>query len=111
MPGDCKQDKKDVLKLLKNQTKKFLRGFSVRQKIDYIQDMRYSLISEIEAYKLQRTVAKDLRDKGFMVRDFDFEDYPKNGLFEEKINLLKNLAMEFMTKERAEHAGKLKKKK
>lgn len=108
---ESKRDKKDALKIIKNQTKKFLRGLSISQKIDYIQDMRYSLISEIEAYKRQRTVAKDLKSKGFMVKDFDFGDYPKNGLFEEKINLLKNLATEYMTKERAEHAGKLKKKK
>ena len=44
-----------------------------------------------------------------MVRDFDFEDYPKNGLFEEKINLLKNLAMEYIVPERAKHASRLKK--
>ncbi len=106
---ESKHDKKDALKLIKNQTKKFLRGLSVSQKIDYIQDMRYSLISEIEAYKRQRTVAKDLKSKSFMVRDFDFEDYPKNGLFEEKINLLKNLAMEYIVPERAKHASRLKK--
>lgn len=108
---ESKQDKKDVLKIIKNRTKKFLRRLSIHQKMDYIQDMRYSLISEIEAYKTQRTIAKDLKSKGIQIKDFDLEDYPKDGLFEEKVNLLKELAMEYLTKERAKHASRLKKNK
>ena len=106
---ESKQDKKDVLKIIKNRTKKFLRGLCINQKMDYLQDMRYSLISEVEAYKRQKTVAYDLKSKGFMVKEFDLEDYSKNNLFEEKINLLKNLAMEYITKERAKHASRIKK--
>jgi len=108
---ESKKDKKDVLKIIKNRTKKFLRRLNIHQKMDYIQDMRYSLISEIEAYKRQRTIAEDLKSKGFMVKDFDLGNYPQNGLFEEKINLLKVLAMEYLTKERAKHASRIKKNK
>lgn len=107
---ESKQDKKDALKLIKNQTKKFLRGLSVSQKMDYIQDMRYSLISEIEAYKRQREVANDLKDKGFMIKNFDLENYPQQCLFEEKIKLLKSIAIEYIAKERGKHVSRLKNK-
>ena len=106
---ESKQDKKDALKQIKNKTKKFLRRLSIHQKMDYIQDMRYSLMSEVEAYKKERTIAQDLKSKGFMIKEFDLENFPQNNLFEEKIALLKNLALEYITKERAKHASRLKK--
>ncbi len=108
---ESKQDKKDALKIIKNRTKKFLRRLSIGQKMDYLQDMRYSLLSEIEAYRRQRTIAQELKSKGFRIKDFDLGNYPKNGLFEEKIELLKNLALEYMTKERSKHASRLNKHK
>jgi hypothetical protein len=77
--------------------------------MDYIQDMRYSLMSEIEAYKKERAVALDLKSKGFMVKDGDLEDYPKDGLFAEKIKLLKELGLEYITKERSKNLGRLNK--
>ncbi len=104
-----RQDKKDALKFIRNKTKKFLRRLSIHQKMDYIQDMRYSLISEIEAYKRERNVAKDLKSKGFTIKEADLGNYPQKGLFEEKIELLKNLALEYITKERSKHASRLKK--
>ena len=106
---ESKQDKKDALKRIKNKTKKFLRRLSIHQKMDYIQDMRYSLMSEVEAYKRERTIAQDLKSKGFMIKEFDLENFPQNNLFEEKIALLKNLALEYITKERSKHASRLKK--
>lgn len=106
-----KRDKRDVLKIIKNHTKKFLRRLNIHQKMDYIQDMRYSLMSEVEAYKRQRAVAQDLKSRGFMIKDFDLENYAQDGLFEEKIALLKSLAMEYITKERAKHASRLKRSK
>lgn len=108
---ECKSDKKYALKVIKNKTKKFLRGLNISDKMDFIQDMRYSLISEIEAYKQERAVAKALQSKGIMIKSLTFEDYAKEGLFEEKINLLKNLAMEYITKERSKHACHLNKSK
>ena len=106
-----KRDKRDVLKIIKNHTKKFLRRLNIHQKMDYIQDMRYSLMSEVEAYKRQRAVAQDLKSRGFMIKDFDLGNYAQDGLFEEKIALLKNLAMEYITKERSKHASRLKRSK
>lgn len=106
---EFKRDKKDFLKIIKNKTKKFLKGFNIEDKMDYIQDMRYSLMSEIEAYKKGRAAALDLKSQGFMVKDGDLEDYPKDGLFAEKINLLKELGLEYITKERSKNLGRLNK--
>ena len=55
-------------------------------------------MSEIEAYKRQIKVAKELKSKGITINELDFEDYPKEGLFEDKINLLKSLAIEYISK-------------
>ena len=106
-----KQDKKNVLKLIKHKTQKFLKGLNTEDKINYIQDIRYSLMSEIEAYKRQIKVAKELKSKGITINELDFEDYPKEGLFEDKINLLKSLAIEYISKERIKNASRIKKKK
>lgn len=94
------QEKEEILKIIKKNTKKFLRKLNISDKMDCIQDMRYSLESEIAAYSMQRKIANDLRSKGLMVSDFDFYDYPKSALFREKIDLLKQIAIEYITKER-----------
>lgn len=108
---ESKRDKKDVLKIIKNKTKKFLRGLNISDKMDFIQDMRYSLITEIEAYKHERAIAGRLQSKGIKIKPFILRNYEKEGLFEEKINLLKTLAMEYITKERSKNTGRLNKSK
>ena len=108
---ECKRDKKDALKIIENKTRKFLKGLSTSDKIDYIQDMRYSLMSEINAYKFQVKTAQELKKSGFMIQDYQFDDISEIGLYKDKIKLLKNLAIEFIGKERAKHANKVKKHK
>lgn len=108
---ECKKDKKNLLKYIKHKTQNFLKGLSTEDKINYIQDMRYCLMSEIEAYKKQIEVANHLKSKGITVNSFDFYDYPKEGLFEDKIKLLKNIALEYISRERGIYASRLKKKK
>ncbi len=107
---DCKQDKKDVLKIIENKTRKFLKHFSVSDKIDYLQDMRYSLISEVAAYDSQIRIAKKLTDKNFLIRKYEMDDYPEQYYFGEKIALLKKMISEIITKERQIHRAKLKKR-
>ena len=108
---ESKQDKKDALKIIENKTRKFLKGLSTSDKIDYIQDMRYSLMSEINAYKFQVKTAQELKENGFMIKDYEFDDMSEIGLYKDKIKLLKKLAIEFIEKERAKHASKVKKHK
>lgn len=104
---ESKRDKKDVLKIIKNKTKNFLRGYNISEKMDFIQDIRYSLISEIKAYKKQEEIARNIQSKGILVKDANIGDYPSDGLFQAKINLLKNLALEYIKKERAKNNRKL----
>lgn len=106
---ESKQDKKNILKLIKNKTRKFLRAKNISDKMDFIQDMRYSLKSEIESYKKQLNIAQRLKAKGILINDFDFKDMSKECLFEEKINLLKNLALEYIKKERLKNSAHLNK--
>ena len=108
---ESKRDKKDALKIIENNTRKFLKGLNISDKIDYIQDMRYSLLSEINAYKFQVKTAQKLKEKGFMIQDYEFDDMSEIGLYKEKIKLLKNLAIEYISKERAQHKSKIKRNK
>lgn len=105
------QEIDNLMKSIRKKTKKFLRKMNISDKMDYIQDVRYSLEDEIVAYEKQRKIAEDLRAKGFMIDNFDLYDYPKEALFKEKIELLKQLAIEYITKERAKNASCLSKEK
>lgn len=49
-----KKDKKIILNHLRNKITKFLRGLDYEDKIDYLQDIRYSLISEKK--RIQNTI-------------------------------------------------------
>ena len=73
--------------------------------------MRYSLMSEINAYKFQVKTATKLKENGFMIKDYEFDDMSEIGLYEDKIKLLKNLALEYISKERAQHKSKIRRKK
>ena len=97
-----RKKKKELLELIKNKTKEFLENFDISDKLDYIQDMRYSLTSELNAYKTQYKIASKLKSKGFLVKPAPI-NYPKKGLFKEKIDLLKQLAKEYIKQEREMH--------
>ncbi len=104
-----KKDKRDILKHLHHKISKFLRGFEIEDKIDYLQDMRYSLISEKHAYKTQLKYAKKLNKKHFQINKEDLVNENKIFMFDEKIKLIKDLAFEIIQKERLKHALSLEK--
>lgn len=104
-----KKDKKIILNHLRNKITKFLRGLNYEDKIDYLQDIRYSLISEKHAYKTQLKYAKKLNKKHLKINKEDLENENKNFMFDEKIKLMKDLAFEIIQKNRQKHALLLKK--
>lgn len=104
-----KKDKKYILKHLRHKISNFLRGYEYEDKIDYLQDMRYSLTSEKHAYKTQLKYAKKLNKKHFKINKEDLVNENKNFMFDEKIQLLKDLAFETIHKSRLKHALSLKK--
>lgn len=99
-----KKDKRYILKHLQHKISKFLRGFGIKDKIDYLQDMRYSLISEKHAYKTQLKYAKKLNKKHFHINKEDLVNENKIFMFDEKIKLIRDLAFDTIQKERQKHA-------
>ena len=55
-----KNEKSYILKQIEYKLKEFLKGMSITDKINYLQDSRYSLIMENNAYFTQQKYAKKL---------------------------------------------------
>lgn len=106
-----KKDKKYILKHLQHKIKKFLRGYGIEDKIDYLQDMRYSLISEKHAYNTQLKYSKKLNKKHFPINKDNLVNENKLFMFDEKIKLIKDIAYNIIQKGRLKHAQILEKRK
>ena len=104
-----KKDKRKVIKCIKHKFEKFLRRLSTEDKINYLQYIRYCLTMEDKAYRTQRKVGKNLYKKNFEVYEFDIENLNTAYMFQEKINLLKNMIFSLIKKEREIHKVKLNK--
>src|SRR5574344_1213254 len=87
-------DKKKCLKIVKDKTEKFLKGKSPEEKLNYIQDARYTLETERNAHNEQLKYAKILNSQHKEIYDTDLEDCDKVYLFTEKINLLKQMGLD-----------------
>lgn len=108
---ESKSDKNYILNRIKRIIQKFLRGESTEDKINYLQDMRYALIMEDNAYNTQFKYAKKLKKQHSKVNYLDLIKFNKEYMFKEKIELLKSLAGEIIKAERGKHAARLKKEK
>ena len=106
-----KADKHKIIKLLEHKIKKFLRGMNISEKMDYIQDARYSIIMEEQAYRTQRKYAKKFHKKHLPINEYELEDEIRLHMLKEKIQLLTRLGFELLETERGKHAAKLKAKK
>lgn len=103
---EYKSDKKIVMKLLERKIHKVLKGRSITDKIDILQNLRYNLESEKNAFASQLKYAKKLEDKGIIMTDDRGTDFSEEFIFEDKINLIKRMAFEIIQKERTTHAAK-----
>ena len=103
-----KKDKKQIEKIVKHKIEKHLRTLPVQDKIDILQTMRYSLISEKNAYKDGSKCEKKLFKKNLPVYEDSLENPSKEYMFDEKIGMLKNMISELIQKERTTHKAKLK---
>lgn len=105
-----KNDRKKVIKKLELKLKHFFRGMGAEDKVNYLQDSRYTLQMEENAYYTQYKYAKKFNKKHN--QNIDKEDlikWNKSLMFTEKINLLKQMAFEIIKEERKKHAFQLKK--
>ena len=106
---DYKKSKKEILQTRENELLKFLKGYSVKDKIDYIQEMRNTLIEERTAYTEEEKYAWILTKKHKIhLPKFNEIGNLKGYFFDEKIKILKKIGFEIIDKERKEHAKKLK---
>jgi len=87
-------EKRACLDDVKERTSKFLSGKSKADKLDYIQDARYELEQEKNAYEEQLKYAKLLEFQGKEVDPDDLKDGNKTFLFPEKIEMLKQMGFE-----------------
>ena len=96
-----------IMKNIRHKTETALRGFSVKDKIDILQYIRYSLMSERNAFKDEYKTAKKIYKKRQPVFEDTLQDQTKEYMFDEKINLFKTMAFELIKKERGIHKAKL----
>ncbi len=104
-----KTTKENILLNIKNQTQNFLKGKQIEDKIAILQDARYQLEQEKHAYSEQLKYALKLKAKNMPVTEKDLVDESKNFLFDEKIQLLKEITFNLISKERKKLAKKLEK--
>lgn len=103
---EFKSDKKIILKLLERKIKKLLRKHNISDKIDILQNLRYDLESERNAFTSQLKYAKELEKKGMIMTDDRGTDFREEFIFDEKINLIKRIAYDLIKKERGKSAAK-----
>lgn len=107
--GDNKSLKKYIIQDIKYHTKKTLRGLPVEDKVNLLQYMRYSLISERNAYKAESKIAKKMYKKNKPFYKDSICDPTNDYMFDDKIKLFKNMSFELLKKERNMHKANLKK--
>lgn len=92
--------KAKFLKKLEYKLVKFLKRVPKGEKLNYIQDVRYELLAEMQAYKTQLKYAKKLDKRHEKVYAEDLDDVNALYLFKEKLKILKKVAKDTIRKER-----------
>lgn len=95
--------KKQIIKNIHKKTEKALKDFSRIEKINILQDTRYTLEQEYNAYEEQLKYAKILFKIKRPIDKFDLKNYSKKYMFKEKIAILKNTIYKLIHEERIEH--------
>ena len=107
--GTSEADKKAHLDMVRNKTEKFLSGKSNEDKLDYIQDARYELEQERNAYEEQLKYAKILHSQKKQVYPTDLENNNNIYMIPEKIAMLKQIGFDVVADIRSNLAKKSKK--
>jgi len=100
------QEKEDLLNKRKSEIKNWISGKKPDEKLDCIQEAKNYLEKELKAYKSEGTFHKKMKANGLEVQENQFEDEAHEYLFEEKIELLKDLGKEIVKKERKRNLQK-----
>lgn len=105
---DCKEDMQEIIEWRKNAVLKFLEGKSYEDKIDYIQDLRYDMQTEYKAFSNEKRIANKLYDFGYEIYPSDLKNRADLYMFRQKAEMLKQLGIDIVQKERRAHAQKIK---
>jgi hypothetical protein len=107
------KNKKKILKRVEFKFRKFLKSIPPAFRVNYLQDLRYSIMSEDAACKTQLKYARALNKKHHPVIKRDLEDESKQYLYKEKLQIIDRVAAETLMKERyrVAKARKIKKNK
>lgn len=101
-----KDEKRKILNIIKYRVLRFLKGHNVQDKVMYLKDLIYGLVLEDQAYRTQLKYAKKLNKKHITLNCYDLNDENVLYMFQDKINLLKNLAFDIIKVSREKHAKK-----
>lgn len=102
---------RDIMKSIRHDTEKVLRGFSAQEKVDMLQYIRYNLITERNAFKQTAKTGKKLYKKNMKVYEDELFDQRKEYMFDEKIKLFHDMIADIIKEERGRHKAALKKSK
>lgn len=97
------ENKEKELKDLKKRLNKFLKNKPVEHQLDCLQDLRYVLETERNAYADQYKFETRLDEQGINPSEYELEDEAQYYSFDEKIELLKQTAADVIAKEREKH--------
>lgn len=102
---------RDIIKSIRRDTEKALKGRRAEDKIDMLQYIRNNLISENNAFKESTRTAKKLHKKNRSVYEDELSNQTKEYMFDEKIKLFHDMIAEIIKEERGRHKAQLKRKK
>lgn len=93
-------EKAKIIEERKEEVLNFLQGKPVEDKMDCIQDLRYSLETEQNAYREQLRFARKTQTKNIEVEPNDLIEYEDKYLFTEKLQMLKEIGLDIVKKQR-----------
>lgn len=91
-------EKTEILKSHREEILKFVRGKSLEEKLDILQNLRYQLGMELNAYQLENEFIDKMTPKGEDLSSLKVQ--VDKYLFKEKIDILKELTFNIIKKER-----------
>lgn len=98
----AKNDKKEMLILAENETKKALKKIPYNEKLIFLNFIKYSMEMEYHAYNQDVKYARILKSLEKPVDEESLEDYNKYMAFPEKIKIINKLLKEELESKRAE---------
>lgn len=103
-----KKDRKYIINRFKQVLNKFLKDFTLEERLEYLQDSRYTLQMEDKAYFTQLKYAKKMKKQHLKTNPEDLIKENDNFMFKEKISILKEIAFDTIYKIRTQHKTQLK---